>query len=231
MYTYTCIHHVGIWTNFSLMLYLKVGVCLRFTSYIYFVFIFINRNPFSRIMAGTDSMNTCIDSSVPPDKSWLLHVPVCFCVCLCLCSPGVSLLIPAGAIPQGRVYEMYVTVQRKDNMRYVALPATSMPLSCVYPCQLPNVTHTPRLLSLCHSTACVCVCVIFSLHLQALGGWWPDCAGPCGELRAPRGLVDSACHHHHAPLCRVWRPTGLADPAQEPFAAESVGGEMWEARH
>lgn len=62
--------------------------------------------------------------------------------------------------------------------------------------------------------------------LQTFCGWWPDCAEPCGELRAPWDPADAARHHHHAPLCRVWRPAGLADPAQEPVAAQPVGGEI-----
>lgn len=69
-------------------------------------------------------------------------------------------------------------------------------------------------------------CMLFPVRLQALGGRWPNGAQPHGELRTPGDPVDSSGHHHHASLCRVRWPAGLADPAQKPVAAESVGGEM-----
>lgn len=109
---------------------------------------------------------------------------ICLFVTLFFYSAGVSLLIPAGAIPQGRVYEMYVTVQRKDNMRY----ATPTPQSCLYPCQPCHVTHTPRLLSRCHVVTKQHMCVIlyappgpqWKMAKQCWALWWAvDPQGHC----------------------------------------------------
>lgn len=33
---------------------------------------------------------------------------------------GISLLIPPEAIPRGKIYELYLTVHKKEDVRYVA---------------------------------------------------------------------------------------------------------------
>lgn len=40
---------------------------------------------------------------------------------LLLFALGISLLIPPEAIPRGKIYEIYLTVQRKEDLRWVSV--------------------------------------------------------------------------------------------------------------
>lgn len=143
-------------------------------------------------------------------------MPVCVCVSAVVLPRGESAYSSRGHSTGQSVWDVRDgSEEGQHEVRQINAPGLSLPLS-----------------EGCHSVTehCVLYVCFLSVPLQAVCGWWSNSARPCGELRAPRGLVDSASHHHHAPLCRVRRPAGLADPAQEPFSAEPVGGEMREAK-
>lgn len=57
---------------------------------------------------------------------------------LLLFALGISLLIPPEAIPRGKIYEIYLTVQRKEDLRWVSLTLSnwqsSLPLGCLFWC-------------------------------------------------------------------------------------------------
>ncbi len=52
---------------------------------------------------------------LPLSLSFSLSLP------LLLFALGISLLIPPEAIPRGKIYEIYLTVQRKEDLRWVSL--------------------------------------------------------------------------------------------------------------
>lgn len=146
----------------------------------------------------------------------LTYACLCLCVSVFVLPRGESAYSSRGHSTGPSVWDVCDgSEEGQHEVRQINAPGLSLPLS-----------------EGCHivTKQCVLVVCFLSVPLQAVGGWWSNSARPCGELRAPRGLVDSASHHHHAPLCRLWRPAGLADPAQEPFSAEPVGGEMREAK-
>ncbi|XP_040029743.2 netrin receptor UNC5A isoform X3 [Gasterosteus aculeatus] len=89
-------------------------------------------------------------------------------------STGISLLIPPEAIPRGKIYEIYLTVQRKEDLR-LPLAGCQTLLSPVVSCGPPGVVLSrPVILSMDHcSDACLDNWAI-RLKKQNYEGTWED---------------------------------------------------------
>ncbi|XP_056118357.1 netrin receptor UNC5A isoform X3 [Rhinichthys klamathensis goyatoka] len=93
---------------------------------------------------------------------------------LTLPNTGISLLIPPEAIPRGKIYEIYLTIQTKEDMR-LPLAGCQTLLSPVVSCGPPGVVLTrPVILSMDHcSDACLENWAI-RLKKQSYEGTWED---------------------------------------------------------
>uniref|UniRef100_A0A3B4C7E3 Netrin receptor UNC5 n=1 Tax=Pygocentrus nattereri TaxID=42514 RepID=A0A3B4C7E3_PYGNA len=93
---------------------------------------------------------------------------------LTLPNTGISLLIPPEAIPRGKIYEIYLTVQRKEDLR-LPLAGCQTLLSPVVSCGPPGVVLTrPVIISMDHcSDACPENWAI-RLKKQSYEGSWED---------------------------------------------------------
>ncbi|XP_016327749.1 netrin receptor UNC5A-like isoform X2 [Sinocyclocheilus anshuiensis] len=93
---------------------------------------------------------------------------------LTLPNTGISLLIPPEAIPRGKIYEIYLTIQKKEDMR-LPLAGCQTLLSPVVSCGPPGVMLTrPVILSMDHcSDACLENWTI-RLKKQSYEGMWED---------------------------------------------------------
>ncbi|XP_055035062.1 netrin receptor UNC5A isoform X4 [Misgurnus anguillicaudatus] len=93
---------------------------------------------------------------------------------LTLPNTGISLLIPPEAIPRGKIYEIYLTVQKNEDMR-LPLAGCQTLLSPVVSCGPPGVVLTrPVILSMDH---CFDACLenwAIRLKKQSYEGTWED---------------------------------------------------------
>ncbi|MED6281760.1 Netrin receptor unc5a, partial [Characodon lateralis] len=93
---------------------------------------------------------------------------------LLLFALGISLLIPPEAIPRGKIYEIYLTVQRKEDLRLPMAGCQTL-LSPIVSCGPPGVVLSrPVILSMDH---CFDACLdnwAVRLKKQNYEGAWED---------------------------------------------------------
>ncbi|XP_076148987.1 netrin receptor UNC5A [Alosa pseudoharengus] len=93
---------------------------------------------------------------------------------LTLPNTGISLLIPPEAIPRGKIYEIYLTVQKKEDLR-LPLAGGQTLLGPVVSCGPPGVMLTrPVILSMDHCSDAVPENWAVRLKKQTYEGAWED---------------------------------------------------------
>ncbi|XP_066498391.1 netrin receptor UNC5A [Hoplias malabaricus] len=93
---------------------------------------------------------------------------------LTLPNTGISLLIPPEAIPRGKIYEIYLTVQRKEDLR-LPLAGCQTLLSPVVSCGPPGVVLTrPVIISMDHCSDACPENWSIRLKKQSYEGTWED---------------------------------------------------------
>ncbi|NXT59316.1 UNC5A protein, partial [Pluvianellus socialis] len=100
--------------------------------------------------------------------------------------PGISLLIPPDAIPRGKIYEVYLTLHKQEEVR-LPLAGCQTLLSPIVSCGPPGVLLTrPAILAMGHCVEASAENWSIRLKKQSCEGTWEDVlqlgAEPCTEL-------------------------------------------------
>ncbi|KAI6076879.1 hypothetical protein LUU34_00450500 [Aix galericulata] len=100
--------------------------------------------------------------------------------------PGISLLIPPDAIPRGKIYEVYLTLHKHEEVR-LPLAGCQTLLSPIVSCGPPGVLLTrPAILAMGHCVEASAENWSLRLKKQSCEGTWEDVlqlgAEPCTEL-------------------------------------------------
>ncbi|KAK6474893.1 netrin receptor UNC5A-like [Huso huso] len=89
-------------------------------------------------------------------------------------STGISLLVPPEAIPRGKIYEVYLTVHKKEDIR-LSLAGCQTLLSPIVSCGPPGVVLTkPVILSMDHCAEASPDSWVMKLKKQSYEGTWED---------------------------------------------------------
>ncbi|KAG2455503.1 UNC5A protein, partial [Polypterus senegalus] len=112
---------------------------------------------------------------------------------------GVSLLIPPEAIPRGKIYEVYLTIQRKEDVR-LPLAGCQTLLTPIVSCGPPGVVLTrPVILSMDHCAEINPENWAIKLKKQSYEGTWEDVLQVGEELPS-----DSYYCQLEADKCRIF---------------------------